>query len=451
MPKYDFLHLIVFFQAVNSGRNLFAQNHSSIAEDSIIKPYFHPTRLMFSTKTILLLCSLTMGINAFAQTGPRKAYEMLEEAESIYGDGRYADALSLLNKCLMEYPGYMDAYALRGNVRESLMDNDGALTDYSIFLEKFPQHGEILLNRAVIRYKVGYYEQAIEDFKTLLTLPASRETNSLFFKKSMSVDDKNPIITTTEGGNHRSFVLNYIGLAELKRKNASEAKKYFDSAIYLNATEPDYYVNRGLSKEALADSTALADYQSALKLNRNHTLAKHNLEAINARKLKSMSIEDRLSQTIQADSTMLYPYLERAQQRYESKYYQGAVEDYSRALEIDSSNVEVWLGRGLAKEKLKDFKGAFSDYTKAIDIKDNFAKAWLNRGNVLLKLERYEDAIEDYNVALVYYPDYAIAFYNRAMAKIKLKKNVEACEDIKKAEEFGMKVEGKIKGKACGN
>jgi tetratricopeptide (TPR) repeat protein len=387
----------------------------------------------------------------FAQQGPRKAYEMLEEAESIYGDGRYADALTVLNKCLIEYPGYMDAYALRGNVRESLKDDDGALTDYSIFLEKFPQHGEILLNRAVIRYKVGYYDQAIEDFKNLLTLPVTRETNSLFFKKSMSVEDKNPIMTTTEGGNHRSFVLNYIGLAELKRKNALQARIYFDSAISLDSKEPDYFVNRGLAKEALSDSTALLDYQSALKLNRNHTLAKHNLEAANARKLQSMSIEDRISQTIQADSTMLYPYLERAQQRFESKYYQGAIDDYTRALEIDSTNVEVWLGRGLAKEKLKDFKGAFSDYTKAIDIKDTFAKAWLNRGNVLLKLERYEDAVEDYNVALVYYPDYAIAFYNRAMAKIKLKKNAEACDDIKKAETLGMKVEAKIRNKICSN
>ncbi len=406
---------------------------------------------MFLQRIILLLLLSSMVLMSLAQTAPRKAYEMLEEAESVYADGRYAAAQSILDECLKQYPGYMEAYALRGNVRESLRDNEGALTDYSIFLDKFPLHGEILLNRAVIRYKVGYYQQAIEDFKTILTLPESRETNSLFFKKSMSVDDRNPIITTTEGGNHRSFVLNYIGLAELKLRNAPQAKKYFDSAIVLNNREPDYYVNRGLAKEALSDSTAYLDYQSALKLNRNHTLARHNLDAINSKKRQGMSLEDRLSQTIQADSTMLYPYLERAQQRYESKYYEGAIEDYSRALEIDSSNVEVWLGRGLAKEKLKDYKGAFSDYTKAIDLKENFAKAWLNRGNVLLKLERYEEAIEDYSVALVYYPDYSIAWYNRAMAKAKLKKNNEACEDIKKAEEFGMKVESKVKNKVCAN
>lgn len=375
---------------------------------------------------------------------------MLEEAESEYNDGKHSQALAKLDQCLKEYPGYMDAYALRGNVREAMKDNDGALTDYSIYLDKFPEHGEVLMNRAVIRYKLGFYEQAIEDFKVLLTLPPTRETNSLFFKKQMSVGDKNPIVTTTEGGNHRSFLFNYIGLAELKRKNSTEAKRYFDSAIRLDGKEADYFVNRGLAKEALSDSTAMEDYERALKLNRNHTLAQHNLDAVRAKKGMTTSIEDRLTQTIAADSTMLYPYLERAQQRYESKYYAGAIEDYSDALEIDSSNAEIWLGRGLAREKLKDFKGAFSDYTKAIDLRENFAKAWLNRGNVLLKLERYEDAIEDYNVALIYYPDFSAGFYNRAMAKAKLKKNEEACDDLKKAEQFGMEVEAKVKNKICG-
>jgi tetratricopeptide (TPR) repeat protein len=388
-------------------------------------------------------------VNASFGQVSRKAYESLEQAESVYGDGKYAEALRILDQCLKEYPGYMDAYALRGNVKEALKDNDGALTDYSIYLEKFPQHGDILLNRAVIRYRVGFYEQAIEDFKTLLSLPATRETNSLFFKKSMSVGDNNPIVTTTEGGNHRSFIFNYIGLAELKRKNAASAKVYFDSAIRLDSKEADYFVNRGLAREALNDSTAFTDYERALAINRNHTLARHNLDALRAKKIQDTAKEDRLTQTIDADSTMLHPYLERAQQRFESKYYEGAIEDYSRALEIDSTNVEVWLGRGLAKERAKDLKGAFSDYTKAIDIKENFAKAWLNRGNVLLKMERYEDAIEDYNVALIYYPDFSAGFYNRAMAKAKLKKNPEACEDIKKAELLGMKVEEKVKTKIC--
>lgn len=397
---------------------------------------------------ILLLSMLGCTI-VLAQTKPKKPYVLHEEAESAFNAGDYKKALALLNECLKENPGYMDAYSLRASVREQLKDDEGALTDYSIYLEKFPDHREILLNRAVLRYRIGFFGQAKEDFQRMLLLPPSGETNSLIFKKSMSVDDKNPIISMTGQGNHNAYIYNYLGLTEAKLKNYTTARHYFDTAIHMNEHEADYFVNRGLVRESLGDSTAILDYERALRLNPNHTLAKHNFNAFESKRKKAMTKEQRLSQTIEADSTMLYPYLERAQQRYEAEYYQGAAEDYTRALEIDSKNEEIWLGRGLAREKMRDYKGAFSDYTQAIELKNDFVKAWLNRGNVLLKEERFGDAIEDYNVALIYYPDYAIAYYNRAMAKIKLKKNSEACADLKQAEQLGMKVEEKVKTKTC--
>jgi tetratricopeptide (TPR) repeat protein len=398
---------------------------------------------------LFIVFSLILKIPCLSQDKPKKPYVLYEEAEGAYNSGKHKEALMLLDQCLKANPGYMDAYSLRAAVREQLKDTDGALTDYSIYLEKFPDHREVLINRATLRYRMGFYEQAREDFLRLLLLPASGETNAIFYKQSMSVEDRNPMMTMTAQGNHTSYIFNYLGLTEAKLKNFTQAKTYFDSAIRLNTGEPDYFVNRGLVKENLNDSTAIHDYEQALRLRPGHTLATHNLSALKSRKEQTASPEERLNKTIEADSTMLYPYLERAQQRYESKYYQGAVDDYSMALEIDGNNVEIWLGRGLAREKLKDYKGAFSDYTKAIEIKENFAKAWLNRGNVLLKLERYEDAIEDYNVALIYYADYPLAFYNRAMANIKLKKNELACADLKRAEELGMKVEGKLKAKTC--
>jgi tetratricopeptide (TPR) repeat protein len=383
---------------------------------------------------------------SWAQQKPKKPEALQEQAESAYNEGKYREALQLLDECLKLNPGYMDAYPTRAAVREQLKDEDGALVDYSIYLEKYPMHPEVLMSRALLRFKIGFYEQAEEDFFRLLRLPAG-ETNSIFYKKGMSVDDKNPMVTTQ--GSHTAHVYNYIGLSESKLKHFEKAEAYFDTAIRLDDKEPDYFVNRGLVKESLKDSTAKHDYESALRLNAHHALALHNLAALKAKKAPTISTEDRLTQTIAIDSTMLLPYLERAQQRFESKYYQGAVEDYTDALEIDSSNVEIWLGRGLAREKLKDYKGAFSDYTKAISLKENYDKAWLNRGNVLLKLERYNDAVEDYTVALVYNAEYAPAFYNRAMARIKLKKSSEACADLKQAETLGMAVDGKLKSKTC--
>jgi tetratricopeptide (TPR) repeat protein len=381
-----------------------------------------------------------------AQDKPKKDYVIYEEAEAAYNNDKYTEALQLLNECLIQSPGYYEAYSLRGSVREILKDNAGALTDYSIYLEQFPDNLPVLMSRAILRYKIGFYDQAREDFLALLGMDP-KETNTVFYRQGMSVGERNPVMTPQSG--HRSYVYNYLGLIEAKLKDHQQAIAYYDSALQLNPAESDYFVNRGLSKEALKDTTAAADYEQALKLNPQHTLAKHNLAALREKQGKPLTYEDRLTETINEDSTMLYPYLERAMQRFEGGYYRGAVEDYTQALEIDPSDPEIWLGRGLAREKLKEYEEAFSDYTKAIDLREDFFKAWINRGNVLFKLERYQDAIEDFNVALVYRADYAPAVYNRAMAKMKLKNKAEACADLKLAESLGMEVEAKVKGKVC--
>lgn len=391
---------------------------------------------------LMISCQLSHG-----QDRPGKPYQLHEEAERKFNEGDYTAALQLLDQCLTINPGFMEAYPLRGNVREQLKDPDGALTDYSIYLEEYPDHADVLMSRAVLRYKLGFLEQARDDFNTLLRLQTA-ETTSIFYKQNMSVGDKNPMMTTTHQG-HDPYVYNYLGLIEYRRQNPGMAIVHFDSAIRLEKREPDFYVNRGLSREMMGDSTAIIDFQQALRLNPEHTLAKHNIEAYKARKKETTSLEDRLSMTIEADSTMLYPYLQRAQQRFEAGYYEGALEDYNQAAALAPENFEILFARGLTREKLKDYNGAFSDYTKAIALREDYPKAWLGRGNVLLKMDRYNDAIEDYSVALVYQEDYSLAYYNRAMAKVKLKKNEEACADFIKAEELGMKVDEKLKSKAC--
>jgi tetratricopeptide (TPR) repeat protein len=385
---------------------------------------------------------------AFAQ-GKRKPYQLFEQADREFNNGNLDTALSLVDECIKVNAGYMEAYPLRGSIKEQLGKFDEALTDYSIYLERFPDRPEVLMNRGALRYKIGFLEQAKEDFRHLLNVAPPEETNSLLFKQRMDVRDRKPIITI-HGKNHNPYVYNYLGLIELKAKNPRLAIAYFDSAINIDNKEPDFYVNRGLSKEVINDTTALTDYDIALHLHPDHALARHNLAAYEA-KHSTTSLEERLTNTIQADSTLLYPYLERAQDRYARGDFEGALTDYNHALASDGNNIEILLGRGLTKEKLNDLKGAFSDYTAAIDLKEDYAKAWLDRGNLLLKMSRYADAIEDYNVALVYYNDYAPAYYNRAMAKARLNNFDEACVDLKHAEQLGMTVDEKVKSKVCVN
>ncbi len=221
---------------------------------------------------------------------------------------------------------------------------------------------------------------------------------------------------------------------------------WLDSAIALRKKEADYYVNRGIAKEGMNDHNGDARLRDRYFTTAGPCGGASQHCRVEAK--KGSNNDNDLEKAIESDSSMLYPYLERAYQRMEGGYYKGALEDYDRALEIQDKDPEIWLNRGHVKEKLNDLKGAYADYTKAIELNEKFEKAWLNRGNVLSKQGRTEDAIQDYTVAITFNPDYANAYYNRAIAKQKLKQAAEACQDLQKAESLGMAVTEKVKRKS---
>ena len=369
---------------------------------------------------------------------PDKLYSLAEEANDR---GDYPLTIAYLNQCLVQRPGYFDAYFMRAGAKEQLKDYDGALTDYSILLEHVPAHREGLLNRGLVRYQLKMYELAREDFQRVLALPLGA-TQSIYFNRSASIHGTNQIMTVQ--GKTNPLILDYLGMIDLRLKQYTSAIHWFDSAIQLDGKSPDFYVNRGLAKQSSGDSSgALIDYNRALKINPHHTPALHNLS------LLRRSTEAPIDLAIESDSTELQPYLERARQRLVQGDNNGAAADLTRALQLEKDDAEIWFSRGLARERILDFKGAFSDYTRAIDLKEDHFKGWINRANVLLKLQRYQDAIEDYTVALVYHPDFAAAYYNRAIAKNYLREAASACADLQKAESLGMKIEPGIKAQFC--
>ncbi len=394
----------------------------------------------------LLIACLLVGQTLLAQDNRADSKNLYEQGEAAHHAGNYKLALEYLNKCLKETPGFADAYYTRGSTREQLKDLAGANTDYNIYLELKPDQPEALLSRATVRYQLGLYEQSKADFLKLLTLPAG-ETQTVFYNRSAARSGSNQIMTAQ--GSITPVILNYLGLVETKLGNYQQAIVWLDSAIQLQEKNADYFVNRGIAKEGINDSTAMHDYVTAVTLRPDHAVALHNIAVLKRKKGETVSMEDDLEKAIASDSSMLYPYLERAYQRMEGGYYKGALEDYNSALRIEDKDPEIWLNRGHVKEKLNDLKGAYSDYTKAIALDEKFDKAWLNRGNVLSKQGRMEDAIEDYSVAITYNPEYAAAFYNRAIARQRTKQYGEACLDLQKAESLGLAVSEKMKKEIC--
>lgn len=397
-------------------------------------------------KIFVTLLLLPVAIAGFSQNSRQTPEKLYGQAEELYNAGQYGQALPLLNVCLKEKPGLTEAYFLRASTREQLKDLEGALTDYSIYLDMRPDNPEALFSRGTLRFQLKKYDQAREDFLRLLQLPRG-ETQSVYYNRGATAGGVNQVITTQ--GTTRPILYNYIGMIDLRLKAYTQAVSWLDSAILLDGKEADYYVNRALGRQNLGDSAAaLSDYTQALALNPRHTMALHNIAVFKRASGKTRDAADPLEKAIDSDSSMLYPYLERAWQRMEGGYYKGALADYTKALEIEDRDPEIWLSRGLARERLKDYTGAFSDYTQAITLKEDYIKAWINRANVLMKQERYKDAADDYTVALVYNANFGPAYYNRAIARYHLKLP-EACQDLQKAELLGMKPDAKMKARIC--
>jgi tetratricopeptide (TPR) repeat protein len=385
--------------------------------------------------------------SAFCQSKSVRPEELWEQGKSAYNDGRLQMALDLYNECLKKAPGFLDAYLSRAATREQLNDGEGALTDYSIYLENKPDDYDAFFARANLRYRLGKYQQAREDYLRLLTLTPAGETTLVYYQQSPSaVAGGNRIMTAQSMS--RPLLYNYIGMTETKLKNYSTAVHWLDSAIALQPREPDYYVNRGLARQGLKDSLADGDFKKALALNPNHTAALSNMSVKQRGKVEKADV-DYLEEAIGSDSTMLYPYLERAFQRMEGGYWKGAEEDYSSALALEKKDPEIWMGRAIAREKQNKFDEAYDDYTQCLRLKEDNARAWVNRGNVLVKQNRFKEAIEDYTAALTFDGAFSPAYYNRAIARERLKQYEEACADLKQAEALGRAPEAKLREKVC--
>lgn len=396
-------------------------------------------------RTAIVLC-LAVALTTVAQDKIKLAETLLEDGFKAQHEGKLTDAVELFSKSLAEYPAYTEAYNARASVYERLNRPDLALRDYTISLEFKLDQYEVLLSRGALLFQLKKFVEAKVDFKKLLQLPAG-ETNTIFYRQSAHRPGTDRMMTAQSA--LKAQVYNYLGLIESSLRNCSYAVQYLDSAIQLTPDEADYYVNRGLAKQACNDLTATEDFNKALALYPNHPIAKHNLAISKAKAGNYDEAETQLTEAIHADSLMLDPYLERAYYRLLKKNYRGALEDYTMAIRLNRIDPEIWLNRGMAKEKLHDLIGAYRDYTEAIELDNAFVKAWVNRGNILAAQKKYNEAIEDYSAAITYQPDYGVAYYNRAIAYYRLNKMEEACDDLKKAEKSNYPVDHKVKDRFC--
>ena len=126
-------------------------------------------------------------------------------------------------------------------------------------------------------------------------------------------------------------------------------------------------------------------------------------------------------------------YLERANQQFNNKNYQAALENYNLAIKHYPTLAEAYYNRGLVKRIICNHEEAIQDFSIATILAPKMFLAYYYRGLTYYELGDYPYATANYNHAIMLNSKLARAYYQRAIICGELGKNVQAYEDFQQA------------------
>jgi tetratricopeptide (TPR) repeat protein len=113
-------------------------------------------------------------------------------------------------------------------------------------------------------------------------------------------------------------------------------------------------------------------------------------------------------------------FLVRGDKCLQSKEYDKAIIEYTRAIELKPDFAEAYNNRAYAYYSKYDGTGdPLSDLNRAIEIRPNFPHAYNTRGCVYMAGGNPDKAITDFTHAIQLQPDYPRAYRNRANAYLR--------------------------------
>lgn len=370
-----------------------------------------------------------------------------ERASDYYDQEDFVNALPAINKSIELNPYNYEAFLLRGRIHEAQKQYNKAVFDYTLFIEKAKEEEadiqEALFSRAQLFFHIGRYADALHDFKALLKTK-SGSTNVILYRHSQFEPGIDRIMSAASA--LKDYYFYHIGRTYLALNNPADALLYFDSAIYLNTKDADYYYYRGYTQQLQTNiHKAKENYSKCLSLQSTHPLALSRMSELGD-DLDKLSI---LNLNIESNPGFPYAYIERASIYMSQNEWRKALDDYNKAIELSPYDSDYYVYRAYAKEKVGYTQEALADYDQSLVLDASNATTYLHLGNYYNKLKKYELAIEYYSTSLVYNPEQVLPYYNRAIAFYYAKQYSQACADIQRAKALNYQVDKNMEEKMC--
>jgi len=144
-------------------------------------------------------------------------------------------------------------------------------------------------------------------------------------------------------------------------------------------------------------------------------------------------------------------YLKSGIAKHNTKDYEGAIKEYSKAIKVDKNFRDGYFNRGVCELALQDFKAAKKDLDKTIEIDSTFVKAYYSRATVMVSQQKYTEALPDLNKTIELDPSTPNALTLRGQIRAQTGNKIGACEDFLKAKENGDSKADKYITQFCGN
>ncbi len=265
------------------------------------------------------------------------------------------------------------------------------------------------LDKGVIYYTMGKYDEAIRELTELLRLNPENAMahfhlgRALFLKQNIA-QAKVHFIKVTQLYPRHIDAYNYLGYIYSDLNDLKEAEKAFLQILELNPGFSDGHYNLGVLYYKQGDfQRSMEEFKQATQINPNHSEGFYNLGSL------------------YLDMDML----------------EEAEECLRRAQALDTNHPYINNSLGKLYNKKMEYEKATEAFLAAIQIDPLYKEAHNNLASVYIQLKRYNDALTHLEEALFIDNNFSDALYNLGVVHRSLGDFVKALEYLRRAENTG--------------
>jgi tetratricopeptide (TPR) repeat protein len=293
---------------------------------------------------------------AMAQKDPDNLFK---KAKMNFEDGKYDEAIYLLNEVVKNDTTDEEAYYYLGRSYLEINSFDSAILNFNLGINAIdilaPSKSDYYLYRGIAHRSDSAFFPAARDFESAKKLNPSDA--KIYFEDAIlqNIMDKDKKVAIDELGTaidlDPGFAPYYAKRAELK---VMDSKYAYDSHSALES--------------------ALGDITYAISLDPpNYEYFRIRSEIYKEIGEPLLAVED-YNEMIKLEPEKIKAYTERGIIRMQNDEYSGAIRDFTSAIIHDPGNEKNFRYRGLCKYNSADYQGAFEDFSSAIKLLTNDEK-----------------------------------------------------------------------------